>query len=635
MKKTWRAFLIGLLVHYAGSTLYGRAADFSNELTGSNPGAQYDIKFYHLNLQVSDSSTYIQGYTDILLESRVSSLEQVVIDFSNALQTDSVVADRQKLQYVHNKNALQANLASAAPIGTLKTIRIYYHGLGKNTGTYSGIYNKLNTSWNKRITWTLSEPFSAMNWFPCKQDLNDKADSVYVFLSTDSMLKAGSNGLLTAQVSLPGNRVRYEWKSRYPIAYYLISFAVGDYMDYSFYVKKENEKDSLLVQNYVYNDPIYFEQNRQAIDITGDLIRLYAGLFGSYPFVNEKYGHCVAPLGGGMEHQTMTTLVNFFFLLVAHELAHQWFGDYVTCSTWQDIWINEGFASYCEYISSQYLKSQAMADLWIADVQQNVRSKPDGSVYVPENMLHDEDRIFDYRLTYNKGAAIIHMIRQEVGNDSLFFEIMASFLQQYRNGIASGLDFRDHLQNITGKDFTAFFEQWYFGEGYPIHSISWNQQADTLIINSLQTVSAGTPLFNVLLEFKITFNNRDTLITLRQTNSFNTWKIFLPGAVTSINVDPRHWLLLEVAEVTQTLPAQRKSNFRIVPNPAKDKVGVFYAAASQPYFLFLANASGKILYTSTIEAAHIDLDISQYTAGMYFIIIKDQHAILQEKFIIY
>jgi aminopeptidase N len=635
MKKTWRIILVGLLVHYIGNTLCSDAADFPTELAVSNPSAQYDVKFYHLDLQVSDSSTYIQGYTDILLESRVPSLEHVVFDLSNALQTDSVFAGGQKLQFVHNKNALQANLVSAASTGTLETIRVYYHGLGKNSGSYSGIYNKFNSSWNKRITWTLSEPFSAMNWFPCKQDLADKADSVYVFLSTDSILKAGSNGSLTARVSLPGNRVRYEWKSRYPIAYYLISFAVGDYMDYSFYVKKENEIDSLLVQNYIYNNPVYFEQNKQAIDITGDLIRLYANLFGSYPFENEKYGHCVAPLGGGMEHQTMTTLVNFYFLLVAHELAHQWFGDYITCSTWQDIWINEGFASYCEYISNQQLKSQTMADLWINDIQENVKSKPDGSVYVPENMAQDEDRIFDYRLTYNKGAAIIHMIRQEVGNDSLFFKTLASFLQQYRNGTASGLDFRDHLQNITGKDFTAFFEQWYFGEGYPIHSISWNQQTDTLIVNSLQTVSAGTPLFTVPLEFKITFNSRDTLITLRQTNSFNTWKIFLPGVVTGITVDPRHWLLLEVTEVTQTQPAERESNFRIVPNPAKEKVSVLYSAASQPYALYLANASGKVLYTSMVEATHINLDISQYTAGMYFIIIKDQHVILQEKFIIY
>jgi aminopeptidase N len=229
-------------------------------------------------------------------------------------------------------------------------------------------------------------------------------------------------------------------------------------MDYSFYIQKKNENDSILVQNFIYNNTTYFEQNKAAIDKTSDLILLFADLFGNYPFENEKYGHCIAPLGGGMEHQTMTTLANFSFLLVAHELAHQWFGDYITCSSWQDIWINEGFASYCEYISNQYLKSQEIADLWITNVQENVKSNPDGSVYIPENMIHDEDRIFDYRLTYNKGAAIIHMIRQEVGNDSLF-ETLASFIRKFKNGNASGLDFRDHLHVITGKDFTEFFNQ--------------------------------------------------------------------------------------------------------------------------------------------------------------------------------
>jgi aminopeptidase N len=474
-----------------------------------------------------------------------------------------------------------------------------------------------------------------MNWFPCKQDLQDKADSVYVFLSTDSDLKAGSNGILTAQIPLPGNRIRYEWKSRYPVDYYLISFAVGNYMDYSFYARNAEGSDSILIQNYIYNHPDYFEQNKAAIDKTSEMMRLYSDLLGDYPFRKEKYGHCVAPLGGGMEHQTMTTLVNFSFLLVAHELAHQWFGDYVTCSTWQDIWINEGFASYGEYLANQYLKSQIIADTWMSGVHDYIKSLPGGSVYVPEEDAGNEDRIFDYRLTYDKGAAIIHMIRQEVANDSLFFRTFKTFLQKYRNGCASGVDFRDHLTEITGKDFTAFFDQWYFGEGYPIHSISWNQENDTLTINSLQTPSTGNLLFTVPIEFRISSDSGDTTITFRQSGSFNSWKIHFPGSITSVIPDPNRWLLWEATVLKNGGIKGSENTFRIVPNPAKERVNVYYSNQAKPYMLYLADSSGKILFSRETAEEHSIVNLGKYTAGLYFIIIKDQNDVHQAKFIVY
>ena len=244
----------------------------------------YDVKFYRLDLQVSDSSIHVAGSVTILLDPTVQSLQQVVLDLSNTLTTDSVILNGQKLSYEHAGNKLNIALSSSYDPGELIAVRVFYHGLGKNTDSYSGIYNKHNSAWDKNITWTLSEPFHAMNWFPCKQVLTDKADSVYVFLSTDSNLKAGSVGVLAAQIPLPGNRMRYEWKSRHPIDYYLISFAVGDYLDYSFYVKNENESDSILIQNYIYNNPEYYELNKAAINQTADMIRLYKDLMGEYPF---------------------------------------------------------------------------------------------------------------------------------------------------------------------------------------------------------------------------------------------------------------------------------------------------------------------------------------------------------------
>jgi len=635
MKKYWLRTIIGVVVQFAVSLCLIMGKDFSTGLTDPDPRNNYDVKFYKLNLDVSDTSTYIRGFGSILIEPAVPLLQQVVLDFSNALTTDSVTVNGQKLTYIHETDVLNISLPYSFTGGSTHSIEVYYHGLGKSTGDYSGIYNKYISTWDKWITWTLSEPFHAKNWFPCKQVLTDKADSVYVFLSTDDDLKAGSNGILTAQIPLPGNRIRYEWKSRHAIDYYLISFAVADYQDYSYYVMTSTGNDSILVQNYIYNNPAFLEQNRMAIDETAELILLYSDLFGMYPYQDEKYGHCTVPMGGGMEHQTMTTLSNFSFLLVAHELAHQWFGDYVTCSTWSDIWINEGFASYGEYLAYKYLKSQIMADSWITGAHDYVKSVPGGSVYVPEDYIQDDDRIFDYRLTYKKGAAIIHMIRYQVGNDSLFFHTLTTFLQKYSNSQASGLDFRDHLEEVTGKDFHDFFNQWYFGEGFPVHSFSWNQQNDTLIINSLQTTSSSTPLFTLPIEFKITVNNQDTLIKLNQTNNFNSWKIFLPGSVSSVVVDPNHWLLLEVTDVHHTGINEQETEFRVIPNPAKEQVNIFYTGQADSFTIYLADSSGKILYSRQSATNYNHIDISHYSAGLYFIIIKDLNFIRQAKFIVY
>jgi hypothetical protein len=402
-------------------------------------------------------------------------------------------------------------------------------------------------------------------------------------------------------------------------------------MDYSFYAPV-NDSDSVLVQNYIYNNEEYYNQNKSLIDKTSDLIKLYSGLYGDYPFKNEKYGHCVAPSGGGMEHQTMTTLVNFSFLLVAHELSHQWFGDYVTCKTWQDIWINEGFASYSEYLANQYLVSQSEADSWIVRAQDYIKSIPGGSVYVPAEFANNEDRIFDYRLTYAKGAAIIHMIRQEVGNDELFFSIMREFLNRYKNSTAGGNDMRDLCTEMTGRSFDRFFEQWYKGEGYPVLAVNWFQRNDTLYVRSLETPSSSTPLFNSLVEYQVSLNNRDTIITHRQESVLDNWQVYLHGQISSVIVDPRHWLLMDVTGVSK-IGNDQEIHFMLTPNPARDKITLHFTDPVYNYKLYLADSSGRILFTEAANTSEKIIDVSKLAKGMYFVIINEKNEIYQTRFI--
>src|SRR5690606_452711 len=350
-------------------------------------------------------------------------------------------------------------------------------------------------------------PFSAYEWWPCKQVLTDKADSVEVWITTDATNKAGSNGLLQQVVSLPNNKARYEWKSRYPINYYLISVSVARYVEYSIYANPTGAPQPILIQNYIYDNPQTLPNFQNDINQTADMLEAFSDLFGLYPFHEEKYGHCMAPISGGMEHQTMTTQGFFEFTLTAHELMHQWFGNYVTCASWEDIWLNEGFATYGEYLAYEKLVSRAAADNYMNSVHNNVKSQPGGSVYVAD--IANENRIFSSRLSYNKGSTLVHTLRYLVNDDNLFFVALREFLFQFRFGTATSADLISVLESEIGMDFSDFVNQLFYGEGFPTYDVKWNYKNGNLYVENNQSVSAAatTPLFTLPVEYRLTTAN--------------------------------------------------------------------------------------------------------------------------------
>ncbi len=601
-------------------------------LSGNSPEMDnYDVKFYRLDIEASDTTTFISGSATILIEITGSPSEELTFELVNDYTVDSVLADGEKAEFIHHDDELTVSTGKEYTIGTLVSIQVFYSGSADAADANPGIYNKLSYQLGSNVTYTISEPYYSKKWFPCKQVITDKADSVYVFVTTESGLKAGSNGILTSTVTLPGNKVRHEWKSRYPIAYYLISIAVADYYDYSFYMDINGSGDSLLIQNYIYNTPGFLEENKVTIDKTEDLINLFSGKYGPYPFREEKYGHCIVPIGGGMEHQTMTTLGFFSFELVAHELAHQWFGNNVTCATWQDIWINEGFASYSEYIANEYLISPDKAKLWMYDAHEYIKIEPGGTIYIPAGDIGNHRRIFDNRLSYKKGAAIIHMIRHELQNDSLFFEVLTDFQSSFSGSVATGLDFKMLLEEKTGRDFTDFFNQWYFGEGYPMLSVNWNYANDTLTINTFQiTSSAVTPLFNTLVEYRISSALGDTSVFIRQQSNYEQYKIYINRKVTDLKADPDRWLLMDI-DVRDHL--DRENKYVIAPNPVRSKLMIEFKSPVEHYRIYIADTSGRIIENFESSSQYYLLDVDSLSRGLYFILIKENGNFYSSKFI--
>jgi len=260
---------------------------------------------------------------------------------------------------------------------------------------------------------------------------------------------------------------------------------------------------------------------------------------------------------------------NFEFYLLAHELGHSWFGNYVTCATWQDIWINEGFATFAGYLATEVLAPE------YADGEREYRYErallePDGSVYVPEEDIDDPSRIFSGNLSYNKGMALLYMIRYEMQDNDLFYLTLRNFLDRYANDVATGMDFKEVLEETTGRDFTDFFMQWYFGAGYPIYEVSWEQVGSTLTLHTTQsTSSTQTPLFKMPMEYKIVHAGGDTTVRVFHGANEESYQFQIHQMVSDIVIDPGNHVLDGVnQEMKRADTREDLLMFSIAPNPS-------------------------------------------------------------------
>lgn len=576
----------------------------------------YDVVYYGLNLEATNANATISS-ASVTIKAKVvnNPMSEFVIQLVNVLTVSQVKLNDQVVTFTHQNDEISFTCPSAIAVGDLFTVEVTYSGTPQGDG-----WQCTTSEWGTKVTWTLSESFHAYEWFPVKQSLTDKADSSDVYVTVPSNLKIASNGLLKNVVDVAGNKKRFEWQSRYPIDYYLISVTIGDYVEYDTYANI-GQANPLLIQNFVYNTSNLLSQFKTAIDETAAMIELYSNKFGTYPFANEKYGHVMAPIGGGMEHQTITSLSTYENWLIAHELGHMWFGDYVTCGTWQDIWINEGFASYTEYVNLQYLSSQANADSWMVSAQNSAKQEPNGSVYLSLAQSTDENRIFSSRLSYKKGAAIIHILRNEINNDELFFNIIKEFLQRYAYKTATGADFKSVVNELTGQDYTWFFDQWYYGYGFPNFRITYglNDENKPRVTVSQTTSSTLTNLFKVSLELKLTFYDNSTS-TQRLFISENpqTFTFDLPK-IKSIQVDPKNWILKGTTSVTSSDIINNDFNLSVGPNPFNDKLQFSIPKDFQNVKVAIIDVTGKVIWQSIYNEAHFEIDGSRLPKGVYLV----------------
>ena len=598
---------------------------------------RYDVKYYKLDIALESNSLNVSGSVWMRARVGAQALDSLAFELYRAasstgatLLIDSVVVNGRRSPGIRRAGGdATAALAVAAPANSLVDARIYYRGTAPS-GNSAAIGNGLSarsqvryggSSFPYNVTWSLSEPFSAYEWFPCKQVLTDKADSSDVWVTTTLPNKVGSNGVLTRTVPLLNNKVRYEWKSRNPIAYYLISVAVAPYIEYVNYAQPTGGPRIPIV-NYVYNQGTlnYFQAE---LDRTPGFIESFSNQFGLYPFANEKYGHSMAPMGGGMEHQTMTTQDGFTFTLTAHELAHQWWGDNVTCASWEDIWLNEGFASYGEYLSLQAFGTPVAARNWM-DSAHGLAQNLQGSLYVADTT--SVGRIFDYYLTYKKGGAVVHMLRYLLNDDAKFFRALRTFQTRYGGSTARTIDLQRVFEAEAGQPLGYFFQQWFRGNGYPTFNGRWNQGGNNFVLRVTETVSSPsqTPFFKTDVDYRLTFANGTTqTVRLHQSQPVQTFAFPVAGTVTSVAIDPDQWILNTPASAAtrdNTLLASKAATalapLLLYPNPCRDllQLGPLPAARTTAEAL---DATGRVVLRQTVLAAHPHLDTRNLAAGLY------------------
>ena len=508
----------------------------------------YDVKYVKFDIALSNTDVYISGNVTTASEVTAPNFTTYVFELSNLLSIDSVIVNGQLCSYTHIYGLCKVVLPGVFLKGDQFIAKVYYHGTPKTGNGYfdrAGLNNNIVDDYGMKITYTLSEPYSSSDWWPCKQSLTDKIDSADIWITVPVGLKVGSNGILKKTTIIPGGNQRYEWHTNYPTDYYLFSAAVGPYADYSYIVPLDGTGDSVLVQNYIYNDPLAIEKFKPGLDSTAAMLQYFSEVFGVYPFYKEKYGHSLVPLFGGMEHQTMTTCGNSGPLLVSHELAHQWFGDHVTCASWKDIWLNEGFASYAEYLFLKKFRGDTVAEKRMLDFHKNLMNPNDsgGTVYVDDTT--NINRIFDGRLSYSKAAAVIHTLRFVINSDELFFDILKKYQQKFAFRNANTNDFKELAEQIVNTDLSVFFDQWIYKQGYPVYSSEWNSiNGESFVrLKQVTTHPASVALFITPVELKLLFENSDTIVRVETTLNEQLYKFRFGKPITGVIVDPNNKLL--------------------------------------------------------------------------------------------
>lgn len=515
-----------------------------------------DIVHYDLDIEISDIViSFIRHCTLTGTNTMtIRSLSPGLTTFTFRLRyqyeiTNAVLNGTTPVEVTQLSNTTrQVTLDRAYDVDEEFTLTISYTGQTRAEG-FGSIKVATHSGNTQPVIFTLSEPYYAYTWWPVKDgdvgQPGDNADKAFIdfHITAPNNMKAASNGVLISTQNLGGGRNRYHWRTNYPIAPYLVSMGVANYNTWS--RTYSHPGGAMPVEFYIYpgNDTT---SNRTAWERVLPMFPVFRTVFGEYPFINEKYGHYNFNFSGGMEHQTMTGLGTFSETTIAHELGHQWWGDMVTCRTWHDIWLNEGFATYSEALYQERRTGVVNPSAYFSAMLSRKPSDPSQTVYVYN--VGNGGAIFSSNAVYQKGAWVLHQLRGVVG-DATFFQILADYRAAYEGSAATTDDFANIAAATYGQDLGWFFDEWVYQGGAPNYQFGWQatnvggQNYLLVKISQTHTDPAYPAVFTMPVELRATIAGQSQFHRVWNDARDEWFVVPVNGTVTVLAFDPNQWIL--------------------------------------------------------------------------------------------
>ena len=605
------------------------ASSFQNLRVNPNT-LNYDVTHHDLRFTINPDTTtpFISGVVSTTFRA-LSNMTTVTFDMATALAVSSVTMNGTGLTFTQSNYELNINLPTTLSTGTTATVIITYAGSPPQA---EAAFTR-STHAGTPVIYTLSEPFGARDWWPCKQDLNDKIDSFDIYITCPSAYIGVSNGLLQSSTTSGGNTTRH-YRHNYPIPAYLISLNVTNYVTYNI------QAGLGTVQNpfFPINNYLYPEGNtttvQTAINQTVPVMNVFEEKFGFYPYRNEQYGHVQFSWGGGMEHTTMSSMGGWSRSLIAHELAHQWFGDKITCGTWRDIWLNEGFAEYLAGLVVESLDGPASFISWKTTKINNITTASNGALYLTEAEALNVSRIFSSRITYNKGSMVVHMLRWKMG-DANFYQAVRNYLNDSNLafGYAITADLKAHLEAVHGASLSEFFNDWVYMQGYPTYTITaqnWGAGQAKITVSQTQSDPSVT-YFEMPLEIRLSGAGGATQdVIVNHTANGQQFIVSVPFVVTGVTFDPNKHIISKNNIVTLgTESFEWSATVSVYPNPTNDVLHVMMPSSLQLNKIEIYNTLGQL----EGEKSTADFSIADLAFGVHWLKISTSEGIIYKNFI--
>jgi aminopeptidase N len=507
----------------------------------AQPRPQARFSFYELRLGVDASASSLRGCVRAVGRAAAnSSVKSISFDLASSMIVDSATATvgrgRSRLDIAHHASQLILVRSTPWSSGELIDVTTCYHGApSKDAVAFIGSGD------SARIA-SYGLPRSAREWWPSEDDQVHKVDSVDIAITAPEALTAVSNGRQVARSANGDGTATTRWSVRYPIYPDVVSIAIAKYVAFSLPYRTINGQD-LPLEFFVFpEDEVKARTDFSSIP---SILAHHEARFGPYPFPREKYGIAEFPIESFREHQTIPSLGPHFITgthvndwILAHEVAHQWFGNSLTVQSWSDAWLNEGFATYAAWLWIERTNGRAAYDSIIAE-----RVKPDfpHAVHVADTL--DFDKMFD-RVTFSKGALVLHMLRHVVGDDA-FFRALRKYATENAYGHVTTASFRSICERESGRPLRWFFDEWISRSGEPSYSVEWSQHraaggfAVRVVLSQRQDSSTFTMPVDVLLRTSRGASAR----TISDTARMQVSTYFTRDSVIDVSIDPGHWIL--------------------------------------------------------------------------------------------